>query len=994
MEKYLFANEKRALLEGMQVPFAVYQLIDKKVVTLVLSEGFCNMFGYRDREKAYSDMNNNLYMYAHPDDVARIADEAFRFASDDGGKFEVIYRTRARDRAEYNVVHAIGKHTYTETGARLAHVWYTDEGTYTEEPNANETTLNKALNDALHQESILNATYHDYLTGLPRMTYFFELAESEENAIENAGKNSVILFFDLSGMKAFNSKNGFAEGDKLLKLFSELLIRMFGSVNCCHAGVDHFSVCTEEDGLEKKLYQLFAECKRMNDGNSLPVHVGIYQNSLEHVLVSTAVDRAKYACDELHETYGSCFNYFNEEMREKVHLRQHVVSNLNKALEEKWVQVYYQPIVRAVNGQACDEEALARWVDPVNGLLSPSEFIPYLESAGILYKLDLYVLEQVLAKINRLKKLDMPVISQSINLSRSDFDSCDIVEEIRKRVDDAGVEHNYITIEITESVVGSNFEYMKEQIERFQALGFPVWMDDFGSGYSSMDVLQEIAFDLVKFDMNFMRKYDKGTKGKIILTELIKMTMALGVDTVCEGIETEDQVHFLQDIGCSRLQGYYYHKPASMETYIDEYTKGMLNFGYEDPEETDYYESIDRVNLYDLAFVVNDSGENTLQNIFNTIPMGILEIEDWGVRLVRSNQAYRDFIDRYLGFDLSEKGYVQDGIFGPGSAFMNLVKECCQGKGHAFFDEEMPDGSTAHTFARKISINPVTGKAAAAIAILSISEPTDGTTYASIARVLASDYYNIYYVDMETERFIEYSSPAGSDKLAVERHGDQFFAATQQETVKRIYEEDREPFIKIFTKENILKEISERGVFKTSYRLIDTGKPQYADLKAISMQSKRYIIMGISIVDSKLNHTKEHNVLRMDRDSNAIVEALSGDYLCLYTIDPQTGYYREYSSTDSYKELGLNTEGNNFFYNIICDAERVVYPDDLPLFREQMNKENVLATIKENGMFKLHHRIIIDGEPKPVSLKIAMVRKNDGDKLIAGIRVWKERKQR
>jgi len=228
-------------------------------------------------------------------------------------------------------------------------------------------------------------------------------------------------------------------------------------------------------------------------------------------------------------------------------------------------------------------------------------------------------------------------VPHSINLSRSDFDACDIVEEIRRRVDAAGVAHDRITIEITESVVGSDFGFMKGQIERFQKLGFPVWMDDFGSGYSSLDVLQSIPFDLIKFDMSFMQKLDEGDSGKIILTELMKMATSLGVDTVCEGVETPEQVAFLQEIGCSKLQGYFFEKPLPMARILERYEKGF-KFGYENPAESAYYESIGRVNLYDLAVIANEE-ENAFQNFFNTLPMGIIEINGDRVRFVRTNQS-------------------------------------------------------------------------------------------------------------------------------------------------------------------------------------------------------------------------------------------------------------------------------------------------------------------------------------------------------------------
>jgi EAL domain-containing protein (putative c-di-GMP-specific phosphodiesterase class I) len=211
------------------------------------------------------------------------------------------------------------------------------------------------------------------------------------------------------------------------------------------------------------------------------------------------------------------------------------------------------------------------------------------------------------------------VVPHSLNLSRSDFEACDIVEEICKRVDDAGVSRSKITIEITESIIGSDFEFMKKQVERFKELGFPVWLDDFGSGYSSMEMLQSIDFDLIKFDMSFMKRLDEGENGKIILAELMRMANALGMDTVCEGVETDEQVWFLREIGCSKLQGFYYTRPISFEMILDRYEKG-IQIGFEDPEESDYYESIGRLNLYDMTAIASGD-ETTFNNIFNTIPV-------------------------------------------------------------------------------------------------------------------------------------------------------------------------------------------------------------------------------------------------------------------------------------------------------------------------------------------------------------------------------------
>ena len=415
---------------------------------------------------------------------------------------------------------------------------------------------------------------YDNLTGLPRMSYFFELSQASRGRVREKGGTPVLMYVDFSGMKFFNTKYGFFEGDNLLRAFANILSSTFGNEHCCRISADHFAVQTEKTGLDDKLQELFDQCRGMNDGKNLPVHIGVYTEESEQVHVSIACDRAKMACSELSGRYETAVNYYSHDLSEDAEKRQYIIENLDRAIEEKWIKLYLQPIIRAVNGQVCDVEALARWIDPEKGFLSPADFIPVLEDAGLIYKLDLYMVDQVLEAIKVQKVDGFNIIPHSINLSRSDFTACDIVEEIRKRVEAAGVSRDRITIEITESVIGRDFDFMKEQVERFQKLGFPVWMDDFGSGYSSLEVLQNIRFDLLKFDMSLMRKLDEGEAGKTMLTELMRMATSLGMDTVCEGVETEKQVRFLQEIGCSKLQGYYYSKPIPFESIREMFRSG------------------------------------------------------------------------------------------------------------------------------------------------------------------------------------------------------------------------------------------------------------------------------------------------------------------------------------------------------------------------------------------------------------------------------------
>lgn len=976
-ENYVFDKKTQEILESLNTPLAVYQYVDKRVVSLVLSAGFCKLFGYEDSALAYHDMDHDMYKDVHPEDSARIADEAIRFATE-GGVYDAVYRSKAVTEDGYRVIHARGEHRMTDTGVRLAYVWYVDEGPYDEA--AEGTGLAHALCKGLHTEALLRANQYDFLTGLPSMTFFFERVETAKDAFVQEGVEPVFLYMDLCGMKFFNTKNGFAEGDRLLREFSRLLNSTFNNESSCRIWGDHFAAITTEECLEDRLKKFLDECAVMNGGNSLPVHIGIYSNRMGEVPVSTAYDRAKFACDTIKSSFSSDYSFYRPELRDDAEKRQYVLANLNRAIREGWITVYYQPIVRTVSGRVCDEEALARWIDPERGFLSPAEFIPYLEDAGQIYKLDLYVLERVLEKMKFQKDAGLHIVPHSINLSRSDFDSCDVVEEVRRRVDAAGLGREMITVEITESTFSRDVEFMKEQVRRFQSLGFQVWMDDFGHGYSSLNLLQSIKFDLLKFDMGFMKKMDDGGSGKILLTELMRMATLLGMDTLCEGVETDNQVEFLYEIGCSKLQGYYYCKPIALDAIMERYRAGR-QIGYENPDESAYLETIGRLNLYDLNIL--SSGEGDRLNAFDTIPMGIIEVRGDSTRFVRSNQAYRDFIKKFVHLDLTYEGtaFVKYNA----SFMVNVVKTCCEKGLLSFYDEQMPDGSVVHSFARRVGTNPVTGSVAVAIAVLSITPPNEGTTYASIARALAADYYNIYYVDLDTDRFIEYSSPVGGEELAMERHGRHFFDAVQKETMTRIYEADREAFLEGFSKQKIIEELDRQGVYNATYRLIDSGVPVYANMKVTRMQGGNKIILGISIIDSQMKQQEEAKRLRQEKASLGRIAALSPNYIVLYTVDPVTGHYTQYNASKEYEDFGLAKQGEDFFTDIRHDAPKTFAPEDMERNLRAFTKENMLRAVEEDGFFIHNYRLMLKEKAVPVSLRACMLDENDGKKLILGV---------
>lgn len=983
MEKYQFSVTEQKVLETLPQAIAVYQFVDKKVVTLALSKGFLELFGYDDIKEAYHDMDHDMYKDTHPDDVARIADAAYRFATQTE-VYDVIYRTKNKEKNNYKIIHANGKHIFLEDGVRLAYVWYFDEGDYIENGISQSNELSSTLNNALHRESFLNNVRYDYLTGLPSIALFFEQTEEGKKKIKDSGKEVAYAFFDFSGMKHYNHKFGFVKGDEYLKEFAHILAEIFGSEECCRFGEDHFGAYCAEEDISEKVQKVIEDNRNLDKESHLSLRVGIYSTTIEDVPVSVAFDRAKLACNAIRGTYTSSFNFYDDSMRADSMNKQYILDNFKKALEEKWIEVYYQPIVRATNNLVCNEEALSRWKDPEKGILGPNEFVPIIEEAGGLYKLDLYVVEEVLKKMSLFKSVGLHVVPHSINLSRSDFNKVDMVNEISRRVDAAHIDHNLIAIELTESTIGSDFDFIKEQIRRFKELGFQVWMDDFGSGYSSLDVLQSIQFDLVKFDMSFMRKLDENENSKIILTELIKMVSELGMETVCEGIETKEQIRFLQNVGCSKFQGYHYCKPISVETILNRYETGK-QIGFENPNESKYYEAIGRVNLNNLTISAND--DESFGNYYDDLPMCVVEVNGGNINFIRRNNSYYEFTKRYFGIDLPTQEIEFKSISNLDIEFITQIKKCCKSKQNVFFDRIMPNSDTAHYFLRFVSYNHLTKKYAIEIVVLMITSAKEGVNYAVLAKALATDYYNIFYIDLKDESFVEYTSNVGSTELAEEQHGVNFFEVARNNAKTIIYKEDLDEFLKAFDKENILEELDRQGLYTITYRMYKNNEPVYAIMKIMKMKANNHLVIGVSAIDSQMRQQEEINRLKLEAVAYNRITALAGDYLGLYTIDPDTNQYLKYSTSQAYEQLGLSRTGIDFFDRAVIDGKKVVYKDDLPAYLENVTKENILKEIDENGAFVYQYRLNMDGKPTPVELGVVKIIEDGKDKLIAGVKL-------
>ena len=414
-------------------------------------------------------------------------------------------------------------------------------------------------------------TQYDTLTSLPTMSYFIETLEMPEHPINKSGKTPAMIAFNLNGMKDYNTRFGLQEGDELLIAFAEILQKVYGKNCCSRFGEDRFYVATTNESLEENVKRVFEMMSHCNNGTSLQVRAGIYVYDTDDAsFASLAADRARIACDS-NRDFESHFTYFDQAMNKRLEMRDFVIFNIDKAIASEHIHAYYQPKVNTVTGELVGFEVLARWIDPVVGFISPADFIPVLEEFGLTYKLDIYIVEQ-LAKDFR-KSFDMGIndVPTSFNLSRMDFVLGNPRVEIKKLLNKYQIPLNYFKVEITESCVMTDPQKMRKEIQLFRESGFEVLMDDFGSGYSSLGTLRDFEFDEIKIDMSFMRNFDE--KSKAIITSIVLMAKTLGVRTLCEGVETKEQVDFLKEVGCEQIQGWYFGKAEPYDVVVEKWLK-------------------------------------------------------------------------------------------------------------------------------------------------------------------------------------------------------------------------------------------------------------------------------------------------------------------------------------------------------------------------------------------------------------------------------------
>ena len=425
-------------------------------------------------------------------------------------------------------------------------------------------------------KNIIHDTELDHLTGLYSREYFIEYINQVEKY--KADRKVDILDINIDHFHLLNELYGRKEGNNALIRIGNILLDFFNNEPgiACRTNADNFIIyCEHRDDHSKILDLLIDGLSDASMFHKIRLRMGVYCDADKSLLVENWLDRAKTACDKIRGDYSKNIEYYSNEFYEKSKYQEKLINDIDDAIKNKDLIVFYQPKYNIKGDEPTlrSAEALIRWKHPELGMINPGDFIPLFESNGLIQKLDQYVWEEAAKQVGIWKKEYGVSVPVSVNVSRMDIYFPELKENFVRLLNENGLDSHELMLEITESAYSENAEELISIVEKLRAEGFLIEMDDFGSGYSSLNMITSIPIDALKLDMKFVRNMEKDDKSMKLVELVLDIADFLQVPVIAEGVETENQLKLLKKRGCDIIQGYYFSKPVSADEFVKFFEK-------------------------------------------------------------------------------------------------------------------------------------------------------------------------------------------------------------------------------------------------------------------------------------------------------------------------------------------------------------------------------------------------------------------------------------
>ena len=476
----------------------------------------------------------------------------------------------------------------------------------------------------------INELERDELTGLYTRQAFLHKAEEIRNC--SPGRNFCIIAFDFDNFKSTNTLYGEKKCNDFLAYTAHALMEKVPYGICGRFGGDQYILFfTYRENVDIELLKKIQ--KSILDTAPIPhqiVKIGVYAPIDPEVSTVLCCDRAFFAIRGIKGIYGKDIAFFENTLLQQLLDEQRIIETMEQGLHNGEFHVFYQPKHEAVSSKIAGAEALVRWKHPEYGFLSPKQFIPLFERNGFISRLDCFVLEQVCKDIKNWQNNGYPIVPISVNVSRHDFLEPGCLEHQYDIIDKYQIDHDYLHMEVTESLYSENTELIISKVKQTQKMGFLIEMDDFGAGYSSLGMLSRFPLDILKLDISFVQNIKDN---QIVIENIIKMAHKMGLLTVAEGAESNEHFRTLRSLGCDFIQGYYFSQPLSKNDFEDYLNKSTLFTEKKRPTPKNQFSNAITLNE-SMLMAVNEVAESLPGGFFSCHAEGDFDIIAFNSELV------------------------------------------------------------------------------------------------------------------------------------------------------------------------------------------------------------------------------------------------------------------------------------------------------------------------------------------------------------------------
>ena len=489
--------------------------------------------------------------------------------------------------------------------------------------------------------------YLDELTGIYNQKSFFEY--TEKLLEENPYTSFCLIYWNIRKFRTTNDLFGWEAGDKILIHWADSLREILQNELAVYGRLDHdnFVCCVTEDFLTDSDWTKLGEISYSAGETEYQFYscCGLYRIVDRTLPLSNMLDKARAAMETIKNNYMTLYAWYDESMWNTMLEEQRMNSEFKTAIAEKQFKVYYQPICRSSDGLITSAEALIRWQHPTKGMISPGAFIPLFEKNGFISILDRYVWDEVCTMQQSRLDQGLATVPVSVNVSRVEFYNPSLCDDIRDIAKKHNLSPDLIKIEITESAYADNPVQVMEAVKKLHTYGFSVLMDDFGSGYSSLNMLKDLPIDVLKIDMRFLDDLDKDRKATIVLESIIRLAKWMKLSVVSEGVETQKEWEYLRSVECDAVQGYYFYRPMPQEDFIKLLDQSAANstsllFHAWPEEDNSILDIFNQTNTVESVLFYSMLGG-----------MGILEVCEDNAELIRVNKGFYEALYRTPNFE-------------------------------------------------------------------------------------------------------------------------------------------------------------------------------------------------------------------------------------------------------------------------------------------------------------------------------------------------------